>query len=124
MDIRSIANPLAFALFTASGSRLDDRVGFGPPREVALGPSRRPTAGFRRLRWRAQLHQKRRNHSMDPNRRQPTRIVTALPRQTKVRNICAPVLALIIHERLRSLLKVRAMNFVPDVPRPDAAGSW
>ena len=29
----SIANPLAFAFFTASCSRFDGRVAFGPPRE-------------------------------------------------------------------------------------------
>jgi hypothetical protein len=32
------------------------------------------------------------------------------------------VLARIIHERLRKLLKERAISIVPDVPRPDARG--
>src|SRR4051794_15192023 len=86
MSFMPIAKPLAFALFTHSGSRFDGRVAFGPAREAAFGPSRRPTAGFRCLRWRAQLHQKRRNYPMDPYWRQPTRIVTAFPRQTHVRN--------------------------------------
>jgi hypothetical protein len=31
-------------------------------------------------------------------------------------------LARIIHERLRKLLKERAISIVPDVPRPDARG--
>src|SRR5215207_8033417 len=89
MDIKLIAKPLAFALFTVSGSRFDGRVAFRSAREAAFGPSRRPTAGFRRLRWRAHLHQKRRNYPMDPYRRQPTPIVTAFPRQTQVRNTLA-----------------------------------
>jgi hypothetical protein len=86
MDIKLIARPLAFALFTDSGSRFDRRVAFRSPREAAFGPSGRPTAGFRRLRWRAEFHQKRRNYPMNPYRRQATRIVTAFPRQTQVRN--------------------------------------
>ena len=86
MSFMSVAKPLAFALFTASGSRFDRRVAFRSAREAAFGPSRRPTAGFRRLRWRAHFHKKRRNYPMDPYRRQPTRIVTAFPRQTQVRN--------------------------------------
>jgi hypothetical protein len=89
MDIKLIAKPLAFALFTVSGSRFDGPVAFRSAREAAFGPSRRPTAGFRRLRWRAHLHQKRRNYPMDPYRRQPTPIVTAFPRQTQVRNTLA-----------------------------------
>src|SRR5215217_1396643 len=92
MYIKLIAKPLPFALFTHSGSLFDGRVAFGSPREAAFGPSGRSSAGFRRLRWRAQLHQKRRNYPMDPYRRQPTLIVTAFPRQTQVRNIgaCQP----------------------------------
>ncbi len=86
MDIKLIAKPLAFALFTDSGSRFDRRVAFRSAREAAFRPAGRPTAGFRRLRWRAQLHQKRRNYPVDPYRRQLTRIVTAFPRQTQVRN--------------------------------------
>lgn len=86
MDIKLIAKPLAFVLFADSGSLFDHRVAFRSAREAAFGPPRRPTARFRRLRWRAQFHQKRRNYSVDPYRRQPTCIVTALPRQTQVRN--------------------------------------
>ena len=74
MDIKLIAKPLAFALSTHSGSSFDRRVAFGSPREAAFGPSGRPTAGFRRLRWRAQVRQKRRNNPMDPYGRQPTPI--------------------------------------------------
>ena len=79
MGLSSIAKPLAFALFTASGSRFDGRVAFGSAREAAFGPSGRPTAGFRRLRRRAHLHQKRRNHPMDPYGRQPTRYRNGAP---------------------------------------------
>ena len=86
MSFMSIAKPLAFTLFTDSGSRFDRRVAFRSAREAAFGPPRRSTAGFRRLRWRAQLHQERRNYPVDPYRRQPTCIVTALPWQTQVRN--------------------------------------
>jgi hypothetical protein len=86
MDIKLIAKPLAFAFFTDSGSRFDRRVAFRSATEAAFRPSRRPTAGFRCLRSRAHLHQKRRNYPIDPYRRQPTRIVTAFPRQTQVRN--------------------------------------
>src|SRR5215212_2056829 len=85
----SIAKPLTFAHFTVSGGRLDGRVAFRSAREAAFGPPGRPTAGFRRLRRRAQFHQKRRNYPVHPYGRQPTRIVTALPRQTKVRNTLA-----------------------------------
>jgi len=86
MGFMSIAKPFALALFTHSGSRFDRRVVFRSAREAAFWPSRRPTAGFRRLRWCAQLHQKRRNYPMDPYRRQATPIVTAFPRQTQIRN--------------------------------------
>ena len=86
MGFMSIARPLAFALFTISGSRLDGRVAFRSAREVAFGSAGRSTAGFRRLRRRAQLHQKQRNRPMDPYGRQPTRIVTAFSRQPQVRN--------------------------------------
>jgi len=86
MDIKLIAKPLAFALSTHSGSSFDRRVAFGSPREAAFGPSGRPTAGFRRLRWRAQLRQKRRNYPMDPHRCQSTGVVASLPRQPQVRN--------------------------------------
>jgi hypothetical protein len=86
MSFTSIAKPLAFAFFTVSGNRFDRRVAFRSAREAAFGPPGRPTAGFRRFRWRAHFHQKRRNNPMDPYRRQPTRLVTAFPRQTQVRN--------------------------------------
>src|SRR5215211_392309 len=89
MSFMSIAKPLAFDLFTHSGSRFDGRVAFGPAREAAFRPPGRPTAGFRRLRWRAHLHQKRRNYPMDPYGRQPAPIVTAFPQQPKVRNTLA-----------------------------------
>ena len=48
MSFISIAKPLAFAVFTDSGSRFDRRVAFGSAREAAFGPSGRPPAGFRR----------------------------------------------------------------------------
>src|SRR5215211_7312490 len=67
--VKPIANPLALALFIDSGSRFDGRVAFRSPREAAFGSAGRPTAGFRRLRWRAHLHQKRRNYPMDPHGR-------------------------------------------------------
>jgi hypothetical protein len=86
MSFMSIAKPLAFALFMDSASRFDGRVAFRSAREAAFRSSRRPTTGFRRFRWRTQFHQKRRNYPMDPYRRQLTRIVTAFPRQTQVRN--------------------------------------
>ncbi len=86
MDRKLIAKPPAFALFTASASRFDGRIAFRSAREAPFGPPRRPTAGFRRLRWRAQFTQKRRNYPMDPYGRQPTPIVTALPRQPQVCN--------------------------------------
>src|SRR5215218_7713226 len=89
MSFMSIAKPLAFDLFTASGSRFDGRVAFGPAREAAFRPPGRSSAGFRCLRWRAQLHQKRRNYSMDSYGRQPPPIVTTFPRQTQVRNTLA-----------------------------------
>ena len=91
MGFMSIAKPLAFTLFTDSGSRFDRRVAFHSAREAAFRPAGRPTAGFRRIRWRAQFHQKRRNYPVNPYRRQPTCIVTALPWQTQVRNTGAPV---------------------------------
>ncbi len=69
MDIKLIAKPLAFALFTDSGSRFDRRVAFRSAREAAFGPSRRPTTGFRRFRWRTQFHQKRRNDATDSHGR-------------------------------------------------------
>jgi hypothetical protein len=40
MDIKLIAKPLAFALFTVSGSLLDRRVAFRSAREAAFGPPR------------------------------------------------------------------------------------
>ena len=86
MDIRPIAKPLAFAIFSASGSRFDGRIAFRSAREAPFGSPERPTAGFRRLRRRAQLHQKRQNYPMDPHRCQSTGIVASLPRQPQVRN--------------------------------------
>ena len=89
MGMKPIAKPLAFTIFADSGGQFDGRVAFRSPRAASFGPPGRPTAGFRRLRWRTHLHQKRRNRPMDPYRRQPTRIVTALPRQTQVRHTLA-----------------------------------
>ena len=40
MDIMLIAEPLAFDLFTFSGSRFDRRVAFRPARETAFWPPR------------------------------------------------------------------------------------
>ena len=57
MDIKLIANPLAFALSAGSGGPLDGRVAFRSAREAAFGSPGRPAAGFRRLRWRAHFHQ-------------------------------------------------------------------
>ncbi len=85
MGFISIAKLLP-SRFSLSGALLEGRVALGPARKPTFGPPGRPPAGFRRLRRRAQFHQKRRNYPVDPNRRQPTRIVTALPRQTQVRN--------------------------------------
>src|SRR5215212_8189833 len=85
----SIAKPLAVAHFIASSSRFDGRVALGPAREPAFGSAGRPTAGFRRLRWRAHLRQKRRNYPMDPHGRKATRIVAPLPRQPQIRNTAA-----------------------------------
>src|SRR5215211_6784507 len=85
-DVKLIAKLLAFAIFTVSGSRFDGRVAFRSARKAAFGPPGGPTAGFRRLRWRAQLRQKRRNYPMDPHRCQSTGIVASLPRQPQVRN--------------------------------------
>src|SRR5215216_2454588 len=85
-DVKLIAKLLAFAIFTVSGSRFDGRVAFRSARKAAFGPPGGPTAGFRRLRWRAQLRQKRRNYPMDPHRCQSTGVVASLPRQPQVRN--------------------------------------
>src|SRR5829696_2220954 len=85
-DVKLIAKLLAFAIFTVSGSRFDGRVAFRSARKAAFGPPGGPIAGFRRLRWRAQLRQKRRNYPMDPHRCQSTGVVASLPRQPQVRN--------------------------------------
>src|SRR5215217_586220 len=85
----SIPKPLAFAQVIASGSRFDGRVALGPAGEPAFGSAGRPTAGFRRLRWRAHLRQKRRNYPVHPHGRKATRLVAPLPRQPKIRNIGA-----------------------------------
>src|SRR5215204_6233308 len=82
----SIAKPFAFAQFVASGGRFDGRVALGPAGEPPSGSPRRPTAGFRRLRWRAHLRQKRRNYPVHPHGRKATRLVAPLPRQPKIRN--------------------------------------
>ena len=73
-----------FAVFAGSGGLLDGRVAFRPARSAASGPSRGASAGFRRLRGRAQLWQECRNGPADPYRRQAAGIVAPLPRQTPV----------------------------------------
>ena len=81
MAFMSIAKALAFAFFVDSGGLSDRRVALRAAREAAFRSSGRPTAGFRWLRWRAQVHQKRRNGAMDSHGRQASRIVATLPRQ-------------------------------------------
>ena len=61
----------------------------------------------------------RKMHRFDPSKTRERLLKRIVSLETKMTR-----LARIIHERLRRLLKVRAMNFVLDVPRPDAAGSW
>src|SRR5215218_6116367 len=82
----SVPKLLLVAVFPSSGALFERRVALGSAREPAFGPPGRSSAGFRRLSWRAQLHQKRRNYPMDPYGRQPPLVVTTLPRQPKVRN--------------------------------------
>ena len=89
MEIKPIAKPFAITVFVGSGTTLESRVALGPAGEPAFGSPGRPTTGFRRLRWRAHLHQKRRNYPVDPHGRKATRIVAALPRQPQVRNTSA-----------------------------------
>jgi hypothetical protein len=89
MGFISIAKPYAITVFVGSGTTLESRVALGPAGEPAFGPPGRPTAGFRRLRWRAHLYQKRRNYPVDPHGRKATGIVAALPRQPHVRNTSA-----------------------------------
>jgi hypothetical protein len=81
MGFISIAKPYAITVSVGSGTTLESRVALGPAEEPTFGPPGRPTAGFRRLRWRAHLYQKRRNYSVDPHGRKATGIVAALPRQ-------------------------------------------
>jgi len=45
MDIELIAKPLAFVLFTVSGSRFERRVAVGAPREAAFGSCRHVRRG-------------------------------------------------------------------------------
>src|ERR671913_955905 len=85
----SLAKPLAFSQFIASGGRFDGRVAFGPAGEPSLGSPGRPTAGFRCLRRRVQIRQKRRNYPMDPHGREATRLVAPLPGQPQIRNTSA-----------------------------------
>jgi hypothetical protein len=57
-----------------------------------------------------------------------TKLASAMPqrhnltRHVPLLRTSSPLLARIIHERLRRLQKERAMNFVPDAPRPDTGG--
>jgi len=86
MSFMSIAKPLAYAHFADSGSPFDGWISFGSPREAAFRPSGRSTAGFRRLGGRAEVRQKRRNHPVDPDRRQASCVIAALPGQPQVLN--------------------------------------
>ncbi len=86
MDIKPIAKGRKESFSVGSGALLDGWVALRPPREAAFGSSGRSSAGFRWLGWRAQMHQKRRNGAVDPDRRQATGIVAALPGQPQVRN--------------------------------------
>jgi hypothetical protein len=80
---------LGLPVLVLSGAPLESRVALGPAGEPAFGSSGRPTAGFRRLGRRAQLHQKRRNYPVDPHGRKATRPVATLPWQPEVRNMGA-----------------------------------
>src|SRR5215208_7228091 len=73
-------------IFVDSSSLLEGRVAFGSAREAALWPSGRSSAGFRRLRGRAEFHQKRRNNAVYSNRCQAAGAVAPLPRQPPIRN--------------------------------------
>ena len=84
MGFMSIAKPLSRCLREDLGAPLEGRIALCLAGEPAFGPPRRPTAGFRRLRGRAQVPQKRRNGAMDPDWRKVPRIVAALPRQPQV----------------------------------------
>src|SRR5919107_3137252 len=86
MYIKLIAKPPAFVLFAYSGSPFDRRIAFRSAREAAFGSAGRPAAGFRWLRGRTHLPQKRRNRPVNPYGRQPTPVVAALPRKPQVRN--------------------------------------
>jgi hypothetical protein len=59
---------LSVPVFADSSGLLEGRVAFGSPREPAFRPSGRSTAGFRRLRRRTEVRQKRRNDAVDPHR--------------------------------------------------------
>ena len=81
MDIKLIAKLLVRFGLADSGGLFEGRVAFGPARKAPFGPSGRSAAGFRRLRWRAQSRQKRRNRPVNPNRCQAAGVVVApLPR--------------------------------------------
>src|SRR5215218_6096680 len=68
-------------IFVDSSSLLEGRVAFGSAREATFWPSGRSSAGFRRLRGRAEFHQKRRNNAVYSNRCQAAGAVAPLPRQ-------------------------------------------
>src|SRR5215217_4973800 len=73
-------------IFVDSSSLLEGRVAFGSAREATFWPSGRSSAGFRRLRGRAEFHQKRRNNAVYSNRCQAAGAVAPLPRQPPIRN--------------------------------------
>src|SRR5215218_2912466 len=73
-------------IFVGSSSLLEGRVTFGSAREATFWPSGRSSAGFRRLRGRAEFHQKRRNNAVYSNRCQAAGAVAPLPRQPPIRN--------------------------------------
>jgi len=77
---------LWIAVPVSSGALFEGRVASGSAGEPAFGSSGRSSAGFRWLGGRAQMHQKRRNGAVDPDRRQATGVVAALPGQPQVRN--------------------------------------
>ncbi len=106
MDIKLIAKPLAFVLFADSGCLFDRRVAFRSAREAPFGPPGRAPAGFRWLRGRAELHQKRRNDAVDPDRCQAAGgVVAALPGQ--------PQRSATQHARRASLSWVKAATTSP-----------
>jgi len=77
---------LAFTIFAGSGALFERRVALGPAREATFGSSGRSSAGFWWLGRCAQMHQKRRNSAVDPDRRQAAGVVATLPGESQVCN--------------------------------------